>query len=93
MGSETPKIDDFTVKMTKFLPLVGQVTTFGSNGSEFLISFGPLHNPTPQIGYPYGRVHGVPQIGLCPPPDQFTNTGNMTTTKTSTKKLQLATLT
>ena len=67
MGSETPKIDDFTVKMTKISPLAGQATTFGSDGSEFLISFGPLRNPTPQIGYPYPDAHDVPNNAPCPP--------------------------
>ena len=32
------------------------VDTFGVDGSEFLIGFGPLQNPTPQIGYPTYRA-------------------------------------
>ena len=69
LGSETPKIDDFTVKMTKISPLAGRVTTFRSGGSEFLTSFGPLQNPTLQIGYPYPDEHDVPQNAPCLPLD------------------------
>ena len=72
MGSEPPKIDDFTVKMTKISPLARRVTTFGSDGSEFLISFGPLRNPTPQIGYPYPNEHEVPQTPPVPSPSMRT---------------------
>ena len=67
MTSETPKIDDFDSYCLQIFALRARVDTFGVDGSEFLIGFGPLQNPTPQIGYPYGRVHGVPQIGPCPP--------------------------
>ena len=36
--------------------------------------FGPLQNSTPQISYPYGHVHGVPQTPPCPPLDTHTHT-------------------
>ena len=68
MTSETPKIDDSDSYCLQIFALRARVDTFGSNGSEFLIGFGPLQNPTPQIGYPYPDAHGVPQIGPCPPP-------------------------
>ena len=60
-----PKIGDFDSYCLQIFAL--RVDTFGVDGSEFLIGFGPLHNPTPQIGYPYPFVRGVPQIGPCPP--------------------------
>ena len=60
MTSETPKIDDFDSYCLQIFALV--------DGSEFLIGFGPLQNPTPQIGYPYAVAHGVPQIGPYLPP-------------------------
>ena len=70
MTSETPKIDDFDSYCLQIFALRARVDTFGVDGSEFLIGFGPLQNPTPQIGYPYAVAHGVPQIGPCPPLDQ-----------------------
>ena len=48
------------------------------DGSEFLIGFGPLQNPAPQIGYPYGSVHGVPQIDPCLPPALGSTKGEAT---------------
>ena len=68
MTSETPKIDDFDSYCLQIFALRARVDTFGVDGSEFLIGFGPLQNPTPQIGYPYPFVHGVAQIDPCPPP-------------------------
>ena len=43
------------------------VDTFGVDASEFLIGFGPLQNPTPQIGYPYAVAHEVPKYHPCLP--------------------------
>ena len=69
MTSETPKIDDFDSYCLQIFALRAKVDTFGVDGSEFLIGFGPLQNPTPQIGYPYAVAHGVPQIGPYLPPE------------------------
>ena len=71
MTSETPKIDDFDSYCLQIFALRAKVDTFGVDGSEFLIGFGPLQNPTPQIGYPYAVAHGVPQIGPYLPPAQL----------------------
>ena len=67
---------------SKISPCGARVDTFGVDGSEFLIGFGPLQNPTPQIGYPYAVAHGVPKIGPCPPPASGAGT-----TKVSLPKL------
>ena len=72
MTSETPKIDDFDSYCLQIFALRAKVDTFGVDGSEFLIGFGPLQNPTPQIGYPYAVAHGVPQIGPYLPPGMDT---------------------
>ena len=68
MTSETPKIDDFDSYCLQIFALRAKVDTFGVDGSEFLIGFGPLQNPTPQIGYPHAFVHGVPQTPPVPSP-------------------------
>ena len=65
-----PKLTISTHTASKISPCGTRSTPSVFDGSEFLIGFGPLQNPTPQIGYPYVFVHGVPQIDPYLPPGQ-----------------------
>ena len=65
LNPKTKLTIDFDSYCLQIFALRARVDPFGFDGSEFLIGFGPLQNPTPQIGYPIGDVIDRTTINAC----------------------------